>query len=254
MAAFTETVEKHNPAATATGLAVWGTIRIVATASFALLTAVVPATSALVDQGPRVKAISAPYPQPVKVLRTVDPATLAALKANPADLVAQTRALSQLSGLPAAQVARVALLGARYRPELATLAAVDPATPGALQANPTDRAAGARAVGEIAVRFGIPPSGALARLQAVGRVPPADLLFLRANGAEGAAGRRSLAIGLDGSARRSCVPGPEWVQGGPGPQGQPRPVAELVVDLLCRTGAVHPVPVPPHRTLEPSSA
>jgi MFS transporter, ACS family, D-galactonate transporter len=129
-----------------------------------------------------VKAIAAQYPQPVKVLGTVDPATLAALKANPANLVAQTRALSQLSGLPPAQVGRVALLGARYRPELATLAAVDPATLGTLQANPTDRAAGARAVGEIAVRFGIPPSAALARLQAVGRVPPADLLFLRANG------------------------------------------------------------------------
>ncbi|MBV9916250.1 MAG: MFS transporter [Solirubrobacterales bacterium] len=183
MAAYTETVEKHNPAATATGLAVWGwTIRIVVTASFALLTAVVPATSALVDQGPRVKAIAAQYPQQVKVLGTVDPATLAALKTNPGNLVAQTRALSQLSGLPPAQVARVALLGTRYRAELATLAAVDPATLGTLQANPTNRAAGARAVGEIAVRFGIPPSAALGRLQAVGRVPPADLLFLRANG------------------------------------------------------------------------
>ena len=52
MAAFTETVEKVNPAATATGLAVWGWIlRIVVTLSFALLPVVVPATSTLVDKG-----------------------------------------------------------------------------------------------------------------------------------------------------------------------------------------------------------
>ena len=46
MAAFTETVEKHNPAATATGLAVWGwMLRLVVTAAFALLTVIVPATT-----------------------------------------------------------------------------------------------------------------------------------------------------------------------------------------------------------------
>jgi MFS transporter, ACS family, D-galactonate transporter len=69
MAAFTETVEKHNPAATATGLAVWGWIlRITVTVSFAILPAVVPATSTLVDQGPRVAQIVARYPAQVKVL------------------------------------------------------------------------------------------------------------------------------------------------------------------------------------------
>src|SRR4051812_46809361 len=43
MAAFTETVEKHNPAATATGLAIWGWIvRVVVTVSYAALILVVP--------------------------------------------------------------------------------------------------------------------------------------------------------------------------------------------------------------------
>ena len=183
MAAFTETVEKHNPAATATGLAIWGwTIRIVVTVSFASLTAVVPATTTLVDKAPRVQAIVSGYPQQVKVLNTVDPATLATLKANPASQTAQVRALSELSGLPPAQVARVAVLGARYKPELATLATIDPATLATLSANPTNKAAGAKAVGEIAAKLGISPTAALARLTAVGRAPKADLAFLKASG------------------------------------------------------------------------
>ena len=44
MAAFTETVERHNPAATATGLAIWGWIvRVVVTVSYAALLFVVAA-------------------------------------------------------------------------------------------------------------------------------------------------------------------------------------------------------------------
>jgi ACS family D-galactonate transporter-like MFS transporter len=183
MAAFTETIEKHNPAATATGLAVWGwTIRIVVTASFAILPAVVPATSTLVDQGPRVQAIVEKYPRQVKVLQTVDPPTLAALKANPANSAAQAKALSELSGVAPADAGRAVLLSAKDKTELATLAAIDPPTLATRQTNPANKAAGAKAVGEIASKFAIPPAAARARLQAVRKVPPADLAFLRANG------------------------------------------------------------------------
>jgi hypothetical protein len=184
MAAFTETVEKHNPAATATGLAIWGwIIRIVVTVSFAVLPAVVPATSTLVDKGPRVTQIVERYPQQVKVLQTVDPATQAALKTNPADRAAQAAALSQLSGLSTADVGRVAALGARYRNELATAAAVDRATLAALASDPTDRAAATKAVGEIATELSISPERATARLRALGRVPATDLAFLQTDGA-----------------------------------------------------------------------
>jgi ACS family D-galactonate transporter-like MFS transporter len=183
MAAFTETVEKHNPAAMATGLAVWAwTIRIVVTASFASLPAVVPATSTLVDQGPRVQAIVDKYPRQAKVLQTVDPATLAALKASSANTAAQAKALSELSGAAPAYVARAVLLSAKYRTELATLAAIDPATLATLQSDAANKAAGARAVAEIASKFVIPPAAALARLQAVRKVPRADLAFVRVNG------------------------------------------------------------------------
>jgi MFS family permease len=128
MAAFTETVEKVNPAATATGLAVWGWIlRIVVTLSFALLPVVVPATTTLVDKGAKVQEIVAQYPTQVKVLNTVDPATLTA-------------------------------------------------------AGTGDRAAGAKAVGEL-VRAGMTPAQAVTALQSVARMPRADIAFLAANGA-----------------------------------------------------------------------
>lgn len=95
MAAFTETVEKVNPAATATGLAVWGWIlRIVVTVSFALLPVVVPATTTLVDKGAKVGEIVARYPTQVKVLNTVDPATLTA--AGTGDRGAAAKAVAQL--------------------------------------------------------------------------------------------------------------------------------------------------------------
>ena len=54
MASFTETVEKHNPAATATGLAIWGwIIRIVLAVSSVCLPLVVSSVTPLVDNGPR---------------------------------------------------------------------------------------------------------------------------------------------------------------------------------------------------------
>ncbi|UWE09321.1 MFS transporter [Actinacidiphila bryophytorum] len=60
MAGFTETVEKHNPAATATGLAVWGwTIRIVVAVSAAFIPVLVTSVTPLVDHGPQVSAAQA---------------------------------------------------------------------------------------------------------------------------------------------------------------------------------------------------
>jgi len=163
MAAFTETVEKHNPAATATGLAVWGwVLRLVVTAAFALLTVIVPATTALVDNGPRVQEIVAKYPTQVKVLQTVDPATLAALQANANNQSAQVKALTELSGLPATDVVRVVTLGAQLK-------------------------AGAKlAPGDLAFlgTNGPKVQAAATSLQSVAQVPPADLAYLGAHGSK----------------------------------------------------------------------
>jgi len=105
---------------------VWGwIIRIVVTVTYALLTVIVPATSTLVDQGPRVAAIVAAYPRQVKVLQTVDPATLVALKANANDRLAQVRALSDLSGLSTADVGKVVVLSAKAKAAPASVAPAD---------------------------------------------------------------------------------------------------------------------------------
>ncbi|MFW0785892.1 MFS transporter [Gordonia sp. CPCC 206044] len=100
MASFTETVERHNPAATATGLAIWGwTVRITVTLALTALAFVVPATSTLVDQGSRVSHIVAEYPRQVETISAVEPATLAALAGNPQDRAAGAAAVAQLIGV-----------------------------------------------------------------------------------------------------------------------------------------------------------
>jgi MFS family permease len=132
MASFTETVERHNPALTATGLAVWGwIIRAVIAISISILPVVISSMTPLVEYGPSVAAVQAQFPQQVATLAVVDPASLAALKANP-----------------------------------------------------TDAAAGAKAVGEIATAFKIGPAAALGRLTAIATLPQADQLVLAQHGAD----------------------------------------------------------------------
>jgi MFS family permease len=63
MASFTETVEHHNPAAVATGLAIWGwIIRVVVFASSLLLLLVINTVTPLVSYGPQVQAYVTQYP------------------------------------------------------------------------------------------------------------------------------------------------------------------------------------------------
>jgi MFS family permease len=167
MASFTETVEKRNPALTATGLAVWGlVIRIVIAVSVFLVPHIVNTATTLVQDGPSVLAaqadanVRAPglvdalqknptigpltaqygakYGQQLAAAAKIDPATAAALAANPTDATAQVKALSDLSGVPVADVA-----------PLAAVQAVDKTTLAALAANPADQQAGVTAISEI---------------------------------------------------------------------------------------------------------
>jgi MFS family permease len=97
MAAFTETVERHNPATMATGLGIWGsTIRIVVTVSLIGFLFAVPAASTLVDHGARVQTLAAKYSTELRTAADVDPATLTKLSANPHDLTAGLAAAKQL--------------------------------------------------------------------------------------------------------------------------------------------------------------
>jgi MFS family permease len=211
MASFTETVERHNPAATATGLAIWGWIlRIVVTASLAIFTLVVPATSILVDQGTRVQEIVTAHPQEVAVLSAIDPETSKALTADPTDLDALSTALGAIAreqGASEQEAAAVAGAVHQRAPQLAAAQAVDPATLATLQSNPFDSAAQASAIGDIMSGVGVDQAQAtqllislgapevqkdLAQIQAyattlkaaTAAIPADDLAYLSANGAK----------------------------------------------------------------------
>jgi MFS family permease len=159
MASFTETVERHNPAATATGLAIWGWIlRIVVTASLAVLTLVVPATSILVDQGTRVAEIVEAHPHEVAVLSAIDPDTAAALEADPTDVEALSRALAAVAreeGASDAEADAVATAVQSRAAQLAAVQAIDPQTLSTLQTNPFDQSAQVAAVGDIVQGLGV---------------------------------------------------------------------------------------------------
>jgi hypothetical protein len=211
MASFTETVERHNPAATATGLAIWGWIlRIVVTVSLAVFTVVLPATSVLVDKGTRVQEIVTAHSAAVGVLSAIDPATSKALAANPNDVAALSKALGEVAkqqGASSAEQQQVATAVTTRAPQLAAVQAIPPATLATLQSNPTDAAAGATAVGAIVQKLGVQPAQAIQLLQSLASpqvqadlglvqkyatvltsakasVPPADLAYLAANAAE----------------------------------------------------------------------
>ncbi len=117
MASFTETVEKRNPALTATGLAVWGwIIRVVIAISVLILPSVISSMTPLVTYGTQAATISATYPQQLATLAVIDPGTQAALGANPADTAAQAKAVGEIATAfhitPTAATARLVGLAA----------------------------------------------------------------------------------------------------------------------------------------------
>lgn len=170
MASFTETVEKHNPAATATGLAIWGWIlRLVVTVSLAVFTFVLPAASTLVDKATPITEMQAEHPTEFKIITTVQPATLAALQKNPNDAQATADALATtatVEGAPdaTAEGVRSVITGG----QAAAVQAIDPATLAALQQNPLDQANGAKAVDEIVTKLGVTPAQAVGLLTSLG--------------------------------------------------------------------------------------
>ncbi|MGI9185721.1 MAG: MFS transporter [Solirubrobacteraceae bacterium] len=129
MASFTETVERRNPALTATGLAVWGLIiRVVIAVSVFFVPKVVTTATTLVEKGPVVKAVlanpspvgkttvgqvataAAANPATIAELQAVsarDAALLAALKAHPAVGVALSKAQAAGSAPSPAALAKI---------------------------------------------------------------------------------------------------------------------------------------------------
>jgi MFS family permease len=98
MASYTETVEKHNPALTATGLAVWGwIIRAVIAISFLIMPSVVSSMTPLVTYGPQVTTLAAKYGQALATGEAIDPATQATLAANPLNGAADAKAVGEIA-------------------------------------------------------------------------------------------------------------------------------------------------------------
>ncbi len=97
MAAFTETLERKNPALVATGLAIWGwVLRAVVAIAFLVIPYVVTSVSPVVDYGPRLLAIQRTYKAEVATLQQIDPATRAALHENQHDAAAIATALKEI--------------------------------------------------------------------------------------------------------------------------------------------------------------
>jgi MFS family permease len=128
MASFTETVERRNPALTATGLAVWGwMIRAVIALSILVLPSVVGSMTPLVTYGSTVSTISATYPAQIATFSAISPATHVALAANPSSTAAQAAAVAEIAKAfgvsPTAAAAKLTALAGVPKADLAYFAA-----------------------------------------------------------------------------------------------------------------------------------
>jgi MFS family permease len=145
MASFTELVEHHNPALTATGLAIWGwIIRVVVFVSYLLLPSVINTVTPLVTYGGTVAAAAVGQPRyhvppqyPALAFATTHPQIVATAEKIPPSVIAT--ATQYAPQLAAAQ---------RFAPELAAIQA-HPADFVALQSNPSSLAAQAKAVQDL---------------------------------------------------------------------------------------------------------
>jgi hypothetical protein len=134
MASYTETIEKHNPALTATGLAVWGwIIRAVIAISLLVLPAVVSSMTPLVTYGTQVATVSAKYapelafaqshPAVVAAAQKVPPAVVATAQSIPPTVLATAQKIPP-AVLATAQANATQLANAqKFAPELAVIQA-----------------------------------------------------------------------------------------------------------------------------------
>jgi MFS family permease len=168
MASFTETVERHNPAATATGLAVWGWIlRIVVTVSLAVFTLVVPATSILVDDATPIQEMQEEHPAEFAIITGIDQDLVATVQADPSDADALGQLLGQVATIEGADADEVEGI-AGVADQVVTAQAIEPDTLAALQADSSDGAAIGAALTQIQDGLGVDSATALQRLVELG--------------------------------------------------------------------------------------
>ncbi|HMD93251.1 MAG TPA: MFS transporter [Trebonia sp.] len=134
MASYTETVEKHNPALVATGLAVWGwIIRAVIAISFLIMPLVISSMTPLVTYGTQVATLSAQYapelafaqshPTVVAAAQKVPPAVVATAQSIPPTVLATAQKIPP-TVVATAQANATQLANAqKFAPELAVIQA-----------------------------------------------------------------------------------------------------------------------------------
>jgi MFS family permease len=156
MASFTETVEKHNPALIATGLAVWGwIIRVVVALSALFVPIVVGSITPVITTGAQVQAYATQYasqvafaqahPDVLADAQKVPPSVVATATAIPANVITAANAIPP-AVVATAQKDQTQLADAvKFAPELSALQA-NPALFAKLQADPTNKALQAQAV------------------------------------------------------------------------------------------------------------
>jgi hypothetical protein len=131
---------------------------------------------------PKAQAAAGKYQSQLATAAKIDPATQAALAANPTDQASQLKAVSEISGVSVSDVTTIATLDATHASALAAGGALDSTTAAGLLANPSDPSLGAKAVGEVVAKLGVTPAQALAALQDLGTIPVTQLLVVQASG------------------------------------------------------------------------
>ena len=155
MASFTETVERHNPALTATGLAVWGmTIRVVIAIVVVILPHMVTAVTPVIEKGGVI----------VASLKDTTPVSTSAGSTTVGGVLSSVAANATIVG-------QIQTEGAKYKDQLTTAAAIDPQTLATLSSDPSNSAALGTALGEISQKRGVSQSEALNDLIALSKVP-----------------------------------------------------------------------------------
>ena len=135
MASYTETVEKHNPALTATGLAVWGwIIRAVIAISFLIMPIVVSSMTPLVTYGAQVSTLATKYapelafaqshPTVVAAAQKVPPPVVATAQSIPPTVLAAAQKVPPSVVATAQSIPPAVLASAqKFAPELAVIQA-----------------------------------------------------------------------------------------------------------------------------------
>ena len=156
MASFTETVEKHNPALIATGLAVWGwIIRVVVALSALILPIVINSMTPLVTYGSQVSAYATQYAAPLAFAQAhpdvvadaqkVPPPVIATAQSIPPNVTATAVKIPPAVITTATTYATQLADAQKFAPELQAIQA-NPTVFAKLQADPTNKALQAQAV------------------------------------------------------------------------------------------------------------